>query len=446
MPTPFLGMRGSGDWTDNQVPQNWAQYILYEYPNGSAPLYAMTSMFRQETVDSYRFNWFSKSMPTQAGSVTNVYIDAALGTPYVYATHGPSGTGHGSAEGVVYAKVSASLAKEFNKGALAILRDSDELSVDTRGRVVDNYQNGSSSYVAIKLIQDDDGHTTSADYNLATVDRILRYGSGYPEGSNAPNSVMYDPDEYYNYVENFRNTLDMTLTGMATHLRTGDGYKEAKRECTELHSMDIENAAIWGYRYNGTGENGKPLRLSDGMIPFLERNNDDNIVDYKTDTDSDYAGKTWLQAGKKFLNNNITQVMKYVKNGELMAFCGDKALLAIQDLAEAYGDIQITPETKSYGLAVNTWHLPAGKIYLKSHPLFSHETTNQNLMVLFDPKNCKFCPLVGGGKNFRTKFEKNMQIPGQHSQVDGFSTKGGWKFYFENQFMVMRNVGEDNTQ
>lgn len=441
MPTAFMGMRGTGNWATNQVPESWAQYILYEYPNGSAPLYAMTSMFRQESVDSYKYHWWSKTLPTQAGDAA-VYIDAALSTLYVYATHQAT---NGSAEDVVYVAVAEALAKEFNAGALALLRDSDQLTVDVHGRVVDTFYNGANSWVAVKLLEDDDNHSTSATYNLATVDRIMRYSSAYPEGSTAPPAVMYDPDEYDNVVQNFRNTLDMTQTALATHLRTGDAYKEAKRETAELHAIDFEKTGFWGFKYEGTGDNGKPLRTTQGIIPFVTENASANVVDYLTDTGSDYAGKTWLQAGKKFLNTYLTQLFRYVNGGEVVAFCGDAAMLAIMELAEAYSDINLTPGTVSYGIDVVTWQIPAGKVHLKTHPLFSHETTNQRMLIALNPRNCKFCPLVGGGKNFRTKFETDMQIPGQHSKVDGYTTKGGWKYYFPNQFMIMYNLGLTNT-
>ena len=83
----FLGMRGTGDWADNVVPEDWAQYIMFEEPNGSAPMYAMQSMFRKEAVKSYKYHWWSETLPTEAGAVTSIYIDSGLGTAYVYATH-----------------------------------------------------------------------------------------------------------------------------------------------------------------------------------------------------------------------------------------------------------------------------------------------------------------------------------------------------------------------
>ena len=441
---PFMGMRGTGNWATNQVPESWAEYILYEYPNGSAPMFAMQSMFRQETIDSHTHHWWTKTLPTQALSITagSIYIDSGLATAYVYATHQAT---HGIAGKVVYVKTTEAFAQECKTGTVLLLRDSDQLTVDVRGRVVDVAYNGASSYVAIRLLEADDNHTTSATYNIATVDRVLIIGNAYPEGSTAPEAIGYDPIEYTNYIQEYRDTLDLSHITMATTLRTGPAYKEAKRECAEIHSIHLEKTGFWGQSFSGTGENGKPLKLSQGIVPFITTNVPANVVDYLTDTGADYSGKTWLQAGKKWLNTNLSRLFRYLAGGEALAFCGDAALLAIQELAEAYGTITMQVGQESYGINVTKWITPFGTVNFKTHPLFSHETTNQNTMIFLHPKNVKFCPLVGGGYNFKTKFEQDMQIPGQHSKVDGYYTVGTWVFYFPNQFMIMYNVGKDNA-
>jgi len=436
----FLGMRGTGDWATNQVPENWAQYILYEYPNGSAPLYAIQSMFREYPVDSHTFHWWTKTLPTQAGSVTSIYIDAGLATEYVKATHSAV---FGIVGSVVYAKMAEALAKECRAGHVALLRDASQLTVDVRGIIQDVYYNGASSYVAIKLIEADDNHTTTATYNLSSVDRMLLIGSAFPEGSTAPDAMGYDPVEYENYIQEFRDTYDLTNIAQGTTLRTGDAKKEEKRQCMELHSIGIEKAGFFSQKSSATGLNGKPLRTTQGLIPFIHENASSNVVDFLTD--SDFAGQTWLQGGEEFLDKYIAQLFRYLNTGECIAFAGDDALLAINKLAKHYGNIQLTPSDKAYGLAVVTWITPHGKVHFKTHPLFSHETTFQKMAVLLHPKNCRFAPFVGGGINGRTKFETDMQLPGQHSQVDGYYSIGGWKFDFPNQFMVMYNLGADNT-
>lgn len=443
MPTGFLGMRGTGDWAANQVPESWAQFILYEYPNGSAPLFAMQSMFRKESVDAYKYHWWTKTLPTQAVDIaagTTIHIDAALATDYVYATHQAT---HGIAGGVIYVQVSEAFAGECKPNHVVLLRDSDRLTVDVRGKVLDVVKNGASSYIAVKLNEADDNDSVPATYNLTTVDRVLIIGTGHPEGSSAPVAMAYDPVEYDNLTQIFRDTLDITRTAKATRLRTGDAYKEAKRECAELHSISIEKTAFWGQKYSGIGENGKPERFTQGLIPFIYENVPANVVDYISDPL--WAGQTWLQGGHEFIDLYLAQLFRYVNSGEVMCLIGDSGLLAIQTLARTYGEINLVPETAAYGLKVIRWITPFGTVYFKTHPLFSHEATNQRLAVFLLPKNCKFMPLVGGGENFNTQFEQNMQVPGQHAQIDGYFTEGGWKFMFPNQFMVMRNLGVANT-
>ena len=437
----FLGMRGTGDFAANEVPESWAEFIMKEFPNGSAPLFAMQGMFSKETVDSYKYHWWTETLPTQAGAVTNIYIDAGLGTAYVYASHQATAGIQGA---TLYVKVALALAKEFRDGHLVLLRDTDQLDVDVRGRVVDVALNGASSYIAVELTEADDNHSDSSTYNLATVDRILIIGSAFPEGSPAPLPLTYLPVEYENLTQIQRNTFEITGTAKATKLRTGNGYLADKMRCAELHSIEWEKTIFFGKQLSTTGRNNKPLRYTDGIIPWLITNNPTNVADYQTETDAAYAGKTWRQAGAKWLNTKLSLLFRYL-NQDAIAFCGDAALLGIQELAEDGGHINLTVKQMDFGIKVVEWHTPFGSLFLKTHPLFSHETTNQNIMVILHPSNVKLSPLVGEGENRDTKFEENMQVPGVDGKLDGFITEAGTKFMFPNQFMYLKGVGKDNS-
>ena len=54
--TGFLGLRASDDFVSNERPTSWRENILYLYPNGMAPLTALTAMMPTETVDDPQFN------------------------------------------------------------------------------------------------------------------------------------------------------------------------------------------------------------------------------------------------------------------------------------------------------------------------------------------------------------------------------------------------------
>lgn len=432
----FFGMRGTGDWIDGQVPQSWRETIMYEFPNGSTPLTAIMAMSGSEPVDSYIHNWFMETLPTQAGAVTNVYIDAALSTAYVYATHGPSGTGHGSSGGVVYAKVALALAKEFKKGHKVVLRDSDHLDVDVVGRVVAMDYNGASSYVAVKLLEDDDNDATAATYNLSTVDYIMVIGSTYPQFSAAPESVQYDPTLYTTYTGIWRNTLDLARTAIQTKLRTGDAYENERSRTLRLHGIEMEKDIFWGIPTLGVGDNGKPQGTPMGINYLIKTYAPGNKDDFRLNTG--YSGQTWEQAGEDWLDYYLAQLFRYAENN-VLALAGDGALLGLKKLAATYGDIQLVPGAKTYGLELREWLTPFGSVYIKTHPLFSHDATTRNTMFLLKPENIKFRPMQD------TKFEKDLQLPGMDGKTDGFLTEATFEFFFPNQFMRLDGVGIDNA-
>jgi len=441
MATPFLGIRGTGDWTTNEKPQDWAEFIMYEYPNGSAPLYAMQSMIAKDSVSSHTYTWWTETLPTRAGTVSSIYIDSALGTEYVYATHQST---LGIAGGVVYAKVAEALVEEFVPHDRVLLRDSDQLEVDVIAHVTNVVKNGANSYLALELAEADDNHADSTTYNLATVDYVLKIDSAHPEFSDAPRPMTYKPVEYSNNAQIFRNTFAISESAKAEEIRTGDPYKQDKKRCVDRHSMDIEFSGWFGQKRTTTGLNGKPLYMTQGLIPFMRENNPSNYANFYNSTDTAYSSKTWLQAGKKFLNTNLKTIFRYLK-GEAMIWCGDGALEGLNELAEYYGTINMKTADKAYGIAVNEWHTAHGRTYWKTHPLWSRDSTMTNMVVVGLPANARFCPKVANGINRNTMFQKDMQIPGQDGTLDGFLTEGGWKFFFPNQWFIMNGVGLDNA-
>jgi hypothetical protein len=431
----FLGMRGTGNWATNQMPESWRETILYEYPNGSAPITAMMSMFKSETIDSVTHHWWTKTLPSQSATVTGVYINSDLSTAYVYATHQAT---CGIAGSVVFVKMAEASAKEFREGHTVVLKDANMYDVDIVGKVVDVVYNGASSYVAVKLLEADDNSATPGTYNLSTVDTAVIMGNINPQGSPMPRAVAYDPVEYYNYTQIWRTPLELTKTAIATKLRTGDAYKEAKRECLELHSIEMEKSAIWGIRASGTGANGKPENMAGGLLWFVRNNASSNVNAYQYNTD--YSAQTWLNGGEDWLDYYLSVFFRYAPSDKAVAICGDGAMLGVQRLAKTYGQFDLASATKSYGIAVTEWKSVFGTVPLKTHPLFSHMASTRNSMLIYCPQNVRFMPL-----NTRdTKFETDQAAKGVDAVVEGFLTEGTYEFRFPNQFMYLEGVGLDS--
>lgn len=55
-----LGLRGNGDFSSDERPKNWRQWLLFLFPNGDAPLTAILSKLKSEGTDDPEFNWWEK--------------------------------------------------------------------------------------------------------------------------------------------------------------------------------------------------------------------------------------------------------------------------------------------------------------------------------------------------------------------------------------------------
>jgi hypothetical protein len=437
----FLGMRGSGDFTANEVPENWREMILHLYPNGMAPLTAMMSMMKNESLDSTTHHWWEKVLSSQRASITagEIYVNASLTTSYVKATHSAV---NGISGGIVYVKmpytdVGNGSVQEFRVGHQVLLRDADQYLVDVTGKVVGRVDNGASSYIVVKLLEADNNHGTTETYNLSTVDTVLVIGNVNPQGGFTPDSLKYAPTELENKTHIFRTSLDITRTAKKLKTRTGNKYLEDKRECLEYHSIEMEKALIWSVVSSKIGANGKPETTMDGILSLLKTNYSSNVLDFR-DSDATYNGKAWtdIGGGEDYLDDKLEQLFRYGRP-ERLALCGSGAMLGIQRLAKITGNFDFTPQTTSYGIKVITWTTPFGEIHLKTHPLFSFEPTNRNSMLLLDPRNLTH--MIYDDTHFVDSTPK-----GKDGTVEEYITEATLEMKHARTAMYLNGIGTDN--
>lgn len=423
----FLGMRGNGDWADEQRPKNWRQKVLQLYPNGDAPLTAILSMMKEESTDDPEYSWWTKSLATQAATVVSVWKTADLSSTE-YTTTGVSGD-------TLYCNIATEAAcKEFRPGHQVLLRNTANFADDANAKVTAVVLNGASSYIAVKLLEADPTTTGIADCN-----RILIVGNINPEGGSMPKAIAYDPTKLYNYTQIFRTPLSITRTARKTKLRTGDQYKEAKRECLEIHSIEIEKSFLWGIKTENVGDNGKPERTTAGLVRTVI-DNSGNVSDFTTDTD--FTDTSWLSGGEEWLDVQLEQIFRYGAQDRL-AFAGSGVILAINKLIKEYGNYEFTSKTTDYGIKVKTWSTPFGDLHIKIHPLFSYEATNRNCMVVFEPKD-----LIYRYIDDTTFYDDPDKQNTGRNRIDGtdeeYLTECGLEFHHYQKTGFLSGFGSDN--
>ena len=424
----FLNMRSSASHADSDFrPKSWREKILRMYPNGSVSLTALTALMPSSMVTDPQFHWFEKGLPPQAATVTAVKSDQA-GTNYV------SG---GVAGQVLYitATEETTGVSEFRQGHQVLLRDSSNLTVDVNAKVLSVTKNGTTSTIAVKLLEADDNGVGN---DLSDCDRILIIGNINPEGSQMPDSIAYDPDKKYNYTQIFRTSLSLTRTRMRTKVRYGSSaYQEAKRDCLERHGIEMEKAFLWGIMTEFTGENGQPERTTGGVCSFVPP---ENRSDYRTD--SDFDGFTWMQAGGEWLNKWLEVCFRYGSKNRT-AYVGSGTMLALNKYVEQRGQFQFTPKTVSYGIKITEWVTPFGSIDMYIHPLFSFEPSNRYSMLLFDPANIRYNYIDD------TYFQADSSLKeGSWVNIDGikegFLTECGLEVHHASTLMLLNGFGYDS--
>ena len=439
MDTGFFGQRGTADWSDAAFrPKDWRETVLFLYPNGDAPLTALTALMKSERATDPEYYWFTKGLPTQGGTITNVYTTVAMDTAY---------TTGGSAGDVLYVKMAALRVAEIRVGHQVMLRNSSDHLDDCVGKVTIRVSNGADSYVAVKLLEDDPTTT-----GLASCDTLLIIGNINAEGAGMPDAIQYDPVKFYNLTQIFRNSLDITRTARRTKLRTYAQYQEAKREALQLHAMEMEKAYLWGIQTENTGDNGKPERTTGGLIPWIRGAAADGatVSDYSLDdvyaTEAGTGGKTWLAGAGDWLDVILEHVFRY-GGDERMCFCGSGVILAINKFVKAQSSskFELNVKTGAYGIKVTEWVTPFGSIYFKRHPLFSYEATNRNTAVIFDPKDIHYRYI--DDTSFYGQDEKKVSTSG--NRLDGtkeeYLTESGLEYHHPAKCAYLTGFGSDNA-
>jgi len=426
------GLRGSvsfaADGTLARRPENWRETILALYPNGQAPLTALLALMKSQSTDDPIFHWFEKELPDQKATVTGVYTDALSSA--LTATSLVQGTD-------LWLKMSAAHVANFKLGHIVtvvatgtgyqdIAKQRFQLLITATPTV-----NGANSFVTGKMISATFTCLAAAVYTTCVVS-----GSAHPEGDTSGTSIAYDPTEYSNYTQIFRDSLEATRTAKKTRLRTGDAVAQAKKEALELHSIGMERGFFFnGPKYVTTGANSQPLRVTGGVRGYISTNK----WDYRGQTGlgttfCDTAANALLT--KTWLDAKLEQIFRFGSQ-EKLAFCGSGALLGIQAMIQLLPSTtySLTAQTMSYGFKVLELVSPFGTLLLKTHPLFTLDAQFRNDIVILDTEYLIYRYVDD------TKYLPNRQANDLDGEKSEYLTECGLEVHFEKAHGIIQGFG-----
>ena len=349
----IAGLRGTGDWGTDERPKNFREGILRFNPNGTAPIFALSSKAGKRSVDDPEFSWWAEgnvlirlhSSGALAATDTLVTVDSA----------DPTATTLGA-----------------NLGTATNLKAGDILLVEPVADTVAFTQ---------ELIEVDDvlsdtqftarrgaGGTTAAP--IASGNWLTVIGSAYAEGTGVPRAVSRNPIKYTNKIQIFKDTYELTGTADVTTTRTNNNYSEDKKRKMFKHSADIEWSMMFGRQAETTGDNGKPKRMMDGVRAVIPAAN-------TTIFSTPVTPQSFLDA--------VAPVFDFDTGAgdTRMVFAGNKAIIELSKIFANEVIFEVTDVVKVYGMDFQQFRIPMGTLLLKSHPLLSrHGLYNKAAFVL----------------------------------------------------------------
>lgn len=379
-----IGVFNTGNYTTDLAKKSFASMITRLMPNGTAPLFGLTSMLSDETALQTEHGFFTKTM--------------------------------------VFPEAKINLAAGYLAGDVTIVVDTTVnllpgmiMRIERTGEnvIINSVLSGTSIQIARSV-----GTVAAAAIN--DDDDLYQVGNAYEESSTRPTANNIIPVRVTNLTQIFRNTWAISGSAAATQVIAGESTDaENRQDCAAFHAADIEKAIFFGQKSEST-RNGQPFRTMDGLINMVETPGF-YPPSYGGGTNSFTAGATttWTQL-EVMLDPVFDQSTDPKTSNERLMFVGGDAKVVLNNIGRLNGTYQLLDGQTNFGLQFSTLTTSRGKFRIVEHPLFNTNSTWSKMAVVVDLPTFNLAYLAG-----RKTQNMEFNTKGQMAADNGIDAVGG---------------------
>jgi len=342
---------------DNPVELNkrsFASHILRLFPNGSAPIFALTSQTGRSLAKASAHGYFSKTL-----LFSSVVINQASS---------PAGYGVSATSLVV---------------------------TDTTGILPKMVLHNPTTRENLRVTAVPDGVTLTvtrafgrvAAGTIANGATLVVIGNAFEEGSARPTERGLTMIHVPNYTQIFRDAWAVTDTARASYVEMGVGnIAESRRDCSLLHSVNMESAIIFGQpKMDTTGS--QPLHATQGIIDAVEQ--------YAPNNTNTAATTTSFSQFVTLVEPAFQYSADIGDPKSRTLFGGSTAIKVINDLARKSGQVFIQDGQTTFGLHFTKFVFYKGTIYMIEHPILNGIPSMAGLAMIIDMPALKLAYMEG---------------------------------------------------
>lgn len=365
-----VGLFTTSGLTQDLAKKSFAGMITRLMPNGTAPLFGMTSMLGEETAVQIEHGFFTKTM-----LFPQMTLSAAAA----------------AAGDTVFTVLSTA---NILPGMI--------LRADATGEnILVNAVPTATTVNVTRAV----GNVAAAIITAST--NLYQVGNAFEEASVRPNALIINPVRITNLTQIFRNTWAISDSVRTTQMIAGDtNIAESRQDCAAFHAADIEKGLFFGQKYSGT-RNGQPFRTMDGLV---------SIVGNLTYYPSSYAAVNVNAAGattnytqlEGFLDPVFNQATDPKIANERVLFVGGGAHRVINNIGRLNGTYYIADGQTSWGLQFGTFKTTRGTFRVIEHPLFNTNASWSKMAVAVDLSTFRMAYL-GDRKTQNREFNVDMK-------------------------------------
>ena len=330
--------------------KSFAGTILRLFPNGSAPLFALSSQSGKSKAKASTHGYFSKTLSFI--KTTSTVADAAGATTMNVA----------STAGMTPYMVLMNTRTRENIRVLTIASATTITVTRAFGRV--------------------------AAAACTIGDNLIQVGTAFMEGSDRPVarqlSVTYIP----NYTQIFRNAWGLTDTARASLAEMGySNIAESRKDCSMFHSIDAESAILFGQPKMDTSGS-QPLHATQGIIDAIYQYAPSNV---------NAAGATTNYDQLVALVEEAWTYSTDASNPKMRAgFCDSTAMKVMHQIARLSGQVEIMQSETTFGMQFTKFKFYKGEINLIEHPLMNAlQTAATGTLLVMDLPALKLAYMDG---------------------------------------------------
>ena len=371
----------SANLTTDLVKKSFGAQIVRYMPNGSSPLFALSSMLPSETAVQTEHGFFTKTM--------------------------------------IFPSVTLNGAISATTTTVLTVTDTSKMIVGMilqAGTTTNREQMVVDSIISATQIKVTRGFgVTAAQSSIADATVLYMVGNAYEEASTRPNALNINPVRVTNYTQIFRNTWAISDTIRNTYMIAGDSNGgESKMDCAAFHSTAIESAALFAEKQTGT-RNGQPFRTMDGLQSIISQ--------YSSGANITNAGSTTTFAQLETAFDVVFNTSTDPKGGNnRMLFVGGGARKVINNIGrlQTNANINISSGQTDFGMQFDTVKMTRGTFQMVEHPLLNTNALWAKYAFIVDMASFRFAYL--GDR--KTQY-KSFNASNEEAADNGIDAVGG---------------------